>query len=140
MKNEPIVLYGVVTDAESIMNTGHLVTLKEDATGKVWTIIVDDRNCNCDLVAGTHCLVNGVACRLAQDSVFATFIDEWGRYCSHCGKHMTEGYIINDYQYACSDECAIALCGSEQAFKESIWLDEDGELADNSPTYWTEWE
>jgi hypothetical protein len=139
-KNEPIVLYGVITDAECIMNTDYLVTFKEDTTGKVWTLIVAKESINCDLIAGTHCLVDGVLCNLAKDSVFVTFIDEWGRYCSHCGKHMTEGYYVYEHQYACSEECAIALCGSEQAFKESIWLDEDGELAEDSPTYWTEWE
>lgn len=70
----------------------------------------------------------------------AKYCDRWGRICEHCGKHHFEGYYVNDYHYACSEECAIALCGSEQEFRDSIWVDEDGELAEDSPTYWTEWE
>lgn len=64
----------------------------------------------------------------------------WGRYCSHCGAHMVEGYYVQEHLYACSDECAIALYGGDEcAFNESIVLDDNGDIADDSPTYWTEW-
>lgn len=29
------------------------------------------------------------------------------RVCTNCGKFMIEGYILPDFDYACSDECAI---------------------------------
>ena len=55
------------------------------------------------------------------------------RVCSHCGDFMYEGYLL-DYEYACSDECAIALFdGDEAALREAIG---DGE----GDFFWTAWE
>lgn len=60
--------------------------------------------------------------------------DDWPslRICTHCGDFMNEGYLL-DCEYACSDECAIALFdGDEKALREAIG---DGE----GDFFWTEW-
>lgn len=59
------------------------------------------------------------------------------RLCENCGRFMTEGYLINGYNHACSRECALAMWdGSEESFDEAVRAsveDDDGE------TFWTEW-
>lgn len=58
------------------------------------------------------------------------------RVCSHCGAPMYEGYVVGN-EYACSEECAIALYGGdENKFKEDLKKASDI----NGETYWTEWE
>lgn len=58
------------------------------------------------------------------------------RICSHCGKVMLEGYYLAG-EYACSDECAIALYnGDKQAFEADIANADD----DDAEVYWTEWD
>lgn len=62
--------------------------------------------------------------------------DENIRRCDHCGKPMREGYYLGG-EYACSDECALALYHGDKAQMEedlSHAEEEDGEC------YWTEWE
>ena len=60
----------------------------------------------------------------------------WGdtglRVCTNCGKFMTEGYLLC-IDYACSDECAIALYdGDEERLREDIG-EGDGDF------FYTEW-
>lgn len=59
--------------------------------------------------------------------------EEDKRYCSICGKEMTEGYYNEDeFQYYCSDECL-----------HKDYTDEEyNELYDNGNGnfYWTQWE
>lgn len=58
------------------------------------------------------------------------------RKCDHCGKPMKEGYYLAG-EYACSDECCLALYnGDKQQMEEDLsHADEiDGEC------YWTEWD
>lgn len=77
--------------------------------------------------------------RRKLDEVVAATLDpddENVRRCDHCGKPMKEGYYLGG-QYACSDECALALYHGDQAQMEedlSHAEEEDGEC------YWTEWE
>jgi len=60
------------------------------------------------------------------------------RICTNCGDFMYEGYLL-DYQYACSDECAIALYdGDEAALREDIHRSVD--LDDGSDFFWTQWD
>lgn len=62
--------------------------------------------------------------------------DENIRRCDHCGRAMREGYYLGG-EYACSDECALALYHGDKAQMEedlSHAEEEDGEC------YWTEWE
>ncbi|WP_289764512.1 hypothetical protein [uncultured Duncaniella sp.] len=62
--------------------------------------------------------------------------DENIRRCNNCGKPMKEGYYLGG-EYACSDECALALYHGDKAQMEedlSHAEEDDGEC------YWTEWE
>ena len=55
------------------------------------------------------------------------------RYCSICGKEMTEGYYNEDeFQYYCSDECLHQDYTDEEYNK----LYDNG----NGNFYWTQWE
>lgn len=73
------------------------------------------------------------------DGVMAATLDpddENVRRCDHCGKPMKEGYYLGG-EYACSDECALALYHGDKARMDedlSHAEEEDGEC------YWTEWE
>ncbi|HRH47072.1 MAG TPA: hypothetical protein PKY82_35830 [Pyrinomonadaceae bacterium] len=51
----------------------------------------------------------------------ANLIKIWARQCDFCGKGMNEGFVINDCEHACSDECLL--------FTEP-----------HQDRYWTEWE
>lgn len=51
------------------------------------------------------------------------------RNCCICGKHMQAGYVINDEQYFCSDECLGKIYTKE----------EFNDLYDEDVAYWTEW-
>lgn len=64
--------------------------------------------------------------------------DECGyRICSHCGKRFHEGYYLGD-EYACSEECAVALYGGDRELFEV-----DLEMEENEPgtteCYWSVW-
>lgn len=65
-------------------------------------------------------------------------IDEWDlntiRVCGVCGKPMHEGWLLNEFDSICSDEC---ICKSQG------WSAEDlKKLAEeeSNDLYWTEWE
>lgn len=137
-KIETIELYGVITKITAISAHNVIVDVKEEGTGKVWEVVLaDDMRIHFDLEVGVHVYARG---EKALGGIFADYIDEWGRYCSHCGKHMTEGWYVKEYMYACCDECAIALCEDEEDFRAGIIVDENGDLTDEAYTYWTEWE
>jgi hypothetical protein len=134
-----IELYGWVKDItthEFEVTKKHTFTLVTENGAEFFVQALDNNLCY-DLNTEDYFYVRGVE---DEFGIVAGYVDRWGRICEHCGKHHFEGYYVNDYHYACSEECAIALCGSEEEFRDSIWLDEDGELAEDSPTYWTEWE
>lgn len=55
------------------------------------------------------------------------------RTCSHCGKEMSEGFVIdNGMEYYCSEECL----HQHYTHEEYMELYDDGE----GDTYWTQWE
>lgn len=61
------------------------------------------------------------------------------RTCSHCGKGMHEGYCLGELEYACCDECAIALYdGDEEQFRAD--LDEEERDCGSTECYWTVWD
>lgn len=62
--------------------------------------------------------------------------DDHIRRCNHCGKPMKEGYYLGG-EYACSEECALALYhGDKKQMEEDLsHADED-----DGECYWTEWE
>ena len=70
---------------------------------------------------------------------FEEEIEEEGKFlrvCSHCGKLMTSGYYLNG-QYACSDECCLALYNGN---KEEMEEDLSHAHEDCADYYYTEWE
>lgn len=94
-----------------------------------------DKRISSDLYEGMHTKVIGERFHaLGFSCIEAAHVDESGRICSHCGKHHYEGYFLDDAgQYACSEECAIALYdGDAEAFHEDC--DFIGGIV-----YWTEW-
>lgn len=58
------------------------------------------------------------------------------RRCAHCGKPMMEGYHLGG-EYACSEECALALYGGD---REQMEEDLSHAEEDDGECYWTEWE
>lgn len=78
----------------------------------------------------------------APKNVKQQFLDEFNekednlRVCSKCGCFMYEGYILGD-EYACSDECAVALYdGDEPRLRADIEKSMNGGPDD---FFWTEW-
>lgn len=63
--------------------------------------------------------------------------DSGCRVCSHCGKHFHEGWFLGN-EYACSEECAVALYGGDRELFEA-----DLETEENEPgtteCYWSVW-
>ena len=64
------------------------------------------------------------------------------RICEHCGAPINEGYLVNDFNTYCSEECARAALLSpeggwtEETFNEHLaHADEE-----DSVIYWTQWE
>ena len=148
MNKNTICVFGVVSDcakglkASKVDGKWHTAkmcyfTITDNKGDKYDTCALDE-DCYCDVEDGEHIYAKGWIGE--QGELVAGYVDRWGRHCDHCGKHHTEGYYINDYYYACSDECAYALMGGKEAFEATFEYDEDGELADDSPTYWTTWE
>ena len=59
------------------------------------------------------------------------------RICDHCGSPMNEGYMKDDFNTYCCEQCVKAATGwSNETFKEHI-ANADSEDAD---IYWTMWE
>lgn len=58
------------------------------------------------------------------------------RRCDHCGKPMSRGYYLGG-EYACSDECFLALYDGDKA-----QMEEDLSHAEENDAecYYTEWE
>lgn len=108
---------------------------EEFANDFVVVIVTADTNVDWDIENGNHLYVSGEMNE--QGEVIAEYVDRWGRYCSHCGKHHEEGYWIDEYQYACSEECAIALLGSKEALDKA--KEEYDDDADYNPICWVEW-
>ena len=71
-------------------------------------------------------------------------IDEWEldsiRICEHCGTPMCEGYLVNDFDTYCSEECARAAT-TEMGWTKEVF-DKHLANADNEDSciYWTQWE
>lgn len=59
------------------------------------------------------------------------------RVCSHCGARFHEGYFLGN-EYACSDECAVALYGGDREQFEAD-LEAEEEEAGTTECYWSIW-
>lgn len=66
----------------------------------------------------------------SSNRVTYTYFFTKGRSCDICGRHMIEGFVINDSEYYCSDECLAKVYSDEEYHQ--IYLNDSG--------YWTEWE
>lgn len=135
--DKTIEIYGFVV-AIRPAHEGYHFTIREDGTDRTFAVFVSQDNLHWDITEGGHYYVRGEE---SLGVVQADYVDRWGRYCDNCGKHHTEGWYVREDLYACSDECAVALCGgNEEDFRAGIIVDENGDITDDAYTYWTEWE
>ena len=132
-------IYGIckfVNTGLAIGNTeGEILINLETEDGQNYWITANDKDVHDDIVVGRHYYASGEENTIASGLIQADYVDQWGRYCDHCGAHMSEGYYSeNTCMYFCSDECLRAEYTQEEIDEEMI--DEDG----NGYLYWTEWE
>lgn len=64
------------------------------------------------------------------------------RICEHCGAPMNEGYLVNDFNTYCSEECVkAALLSPEGGWTEEIFNEHLAHAdEEDSVIYWTQWE
>lgn len=137
--NENIIeVYGVVSDLQRGMKAFkiddrwdatpmHQFTLTDDE-GNKFNVFVLENNCECKIENGLHCYVKGAM--NDKGILVAGYVDRWGRYCDHCGKHHEEGYYSEDTSlYFCSDECLEAEYTQEEIEEER----------ERETLFWTEW-
>lgn len=64
------------------------------------------------------------------------------RICEHCGAPMNEGYLVNDFNTYCSEECArAALLSPEGGWTEDTFNEHLAHAdEEDSVIYWTQWE
>ena len=128
-------IYGVCTSFTRVKDLWH-ITIKDNEQEHI--VVASNMQVNCDLECDGHYFVLG---RTIGSIVLGTCVEEWGRICDHCGKWHTEGYFIEEYHYACSEECALTFYGGDaDAFHADLALLDDDETADDAVTYWTEWD
>jgi hypothetical protein len=136
--NERITIYGTLKSFEQISPEDYLLVIKEWQSGEECEVVARKYEIYEDLVENRHYYASGVK---VLNGIIADEVDRWGRYCDVCGKWHTEGYYVGEYEYACSEDCAIALYnGDANAFRADLALLDDPETCDNAPTYWTEWD
>lgn len=129
-EKKAVELYGVVTKIDELFGHEYIFRFIEDKTGIEWQVAVSEKDVNTELEIGLHVFVQGTTTILCKNAVIATYVGEWGRICSHCGKHHEDGYYSeNTGLYACSDECLHELYTEEEITEEREydWL------------FWTEW-
>lgn len=69
-------------------------------------------------------------------SLYCSMLKGEVRCCDYCGKPMKKGYYLFG-EYACSDECCLALFNGDKEEMDESLSDDSG---DNDTYYWTEWE
>lgn len=64
------------------------------------------------------------------------------RICGHCGAPMYEGYLVNDYETFCCEECAkAAMTSPEGGWTEETFNEHMAHAGEeDSVIYWTKWE
>lgn len=70
------------------------------------------------------------------DGVTAEHEHDEIRRCDHCGKPMDKGYYLGG-EFACSDECALALYNGD---REQMEEDLSHAFENDAECYYTEWE
>jgi hypothetical protein len=141
MVMEGLEIYGIIANVEYKNVKGRTFAsfqiCSEDAC---YNVIAPIDTIECDL---DNCHIHICVLGIKLDNyVLALSVDRWGRYCDNCGKWHLEGYCIGDgMEYACSEECAIALYGGDkEALYADMPVDEDNNLTDDAVTYWTQYE
>ena len=141
MNKDNICVFGVVSDYVRGLKASkvndkwsvvkmHFFTLADDKGNKYDTKVLDE-NCLWDVENGMHICASGSINE--QGTFIAGYVDRWGRYCSYCGKHHTEGYHIEGGgEYACSYDCLLGLY-------HGVYKDMERDI-ESEDTYWTEWE
>lgn len=141
MEKKHVDLYGEIEQVVTLhltRRTFHSFILKTEEGG-IYQVYIGGPDAEHYLEDGRR--YNVIGFEVAEGVVMAYYADRWGRYCDHCGKWHTEGYWVGEQEYACSEECAIALYnGNEQAFRDDLAMLENEETADDAVTYWTEWD
>lgn len=127
-----IELYGWVKDItthEFEVTKKHTFTLVTENGAEFFVQVLDNNLCY-DLNTEDYFHVKGVE---DEFGIVAGYVDRWGRFCSYCGKHHTEGYYIEGgCEYACSDDCLLGLY-------HGVYKDMERDI-ENEDTFWTEWE
>lgn len=130
---KPIEFWGICTDYYE-QDDVYRITL-QDEQGQSYFVSVCDYECHCDVEIGRHYYTKGVDASesMGRPAIFADYVDQWGRYCDHCGRHHEEGYYDESMGvYICSDECLHELYTEDEI--NALQADEDDLVL-----YWTEW-
>jgi hypothetical protein len=123
-------IYGICTDIWHQDDVKRIFLKDDDGLITQVSTHIDFICCNIEI--GGHYYAKGEDAteRMGRPALFADYVGDWGRICSHCGKHHEEGYYSeNTCLYACCDECLDALYTEEEIEeeREAEWL------------FWTEW-
>lgn len=136
-----ITLYGIAEEVSTIYvncRCFHTFLLNCEDKG-IYRVYVRDEDNEDDINDGDHYCAYGF--EIAEGIVMATSCHLWGRICEVCGKWHTEGYWIDELNYACSEECALHFYGGDaDAFHAELALLDNPATANDAYTYWTEWE
>lgn len=82
-------------------------------------------------VPGTRELVKDAEDIQKMLDELSNYLFDHVRVCSVCGKAIQEGYITEEYEYFCSDECL------HTKYSEEEWAEM---YTDDGDNYWTSWE
>jgi hypothetical protein len=107
--------------------------------GKTYNVLAKKDTIECDIEDGKKFFVRGI--EVSEGVVVSIVVEQWGRYCDVCGKWHTEGYWVDETNYACSEECALTFYGgNKEQFEAELALLDNEDTADECYTYWTTWE
>lgn len=125
-------IWGICTDVLK-QDDVYRIYLKTDE-GTIYQVSAHEMDVHWKIEVGRHYYAKGddATETMKRPAIFADYVERWGRYCSHCGKHHEEGYYDEGAGlYACCDECLFALN------KEDLeGLEEERE---DGVVFWTEW-
>ena len=130
-------IYGTITEIKT--DNGFETFVITTDSNETYKVVAKNESLNCVTENNKKFYVNG---EMMSDGIInAINVEYWGRYCDVCGKWITEGYIVGETEYACSEDCAITLySGDYEQFYKDLELLEDEFTANDAETYWTEWE
>ena len=133
MKTKAIEIWGVCTRFEKGDDFYRIYL--ETEQGETMQVSVSEWDVHDDVEVGRRYYAKGddATEAMGQPALFADYFDQWGRYCSVCGKHHEEGYYDESTCfYFCSDECL-------HQYHTDAEIAELQEDEDDLVLYWTEW-